>query len=86
MIDLETRIESHAGTKRFKARYGGISRIIKDIDKYDWLMRLGHYNFRHIYDAESCGIIREIVGDEVILQNTYHTISRAKHCYFIIAK
>ena len=90
MIVIKGEIGYSAVTARFIHKYGDISRIIGAYKNVNWVIwALQHfntpYNLRYESD-EVCEMLEAQFGSDVVAQNAWHRIEKAKVCYFITLK
>ena len=87
-INLKNHLGFHAVTERFFAKYGE-TRLVKDVKEYyyHFYSRLQHLNAPYnLNDSDICDFISENFGVELVAQNAWHRIEKAKVCYIVTLK
>ena len=87
-INLKNHLGFHPVSTRFLAKYGK-TRLVKDVKEYyyHFYSRLQHLNAPYnLNESDICDFVRENFGAEVVAENAWHRIERARVCYIVTIK
>lgn len=90
VIVIKGEIAYSTVSARFIDKYGDISRLLGAYRNVNWVIwALTHFNTPHNLRYESdeiCEMLEAQFGSEVVAENAWHIIKKAKVCYFITMK
>ena len=90
VIVVKGEIGYSAVSARFVDKYGGISRLLGEYKNVNWVIWvLQHFNAPynlHYGGDEICEMLEAQFGKEMVAQNAWHRIEKAKVCYFVTLK